>query len=45
MATVLGGIAGSHTPTIGFAYDKRKQDDPVWTGLGPSPERRPYLTM
>ena len=30
MARIVGGIATSHTPTIGFAYDKQKQDDPVW---------------
>lgn len=30
MARILGALAASHTPTIGFAYDKEKQDDPVW---------------
>ncbi|MEI9852140.1 MAG: gallate dioxygenase [Sphingomonas sp.] len=30
MATIVGGIATSHTPTIGFALDAKKQDDPVW---------------
>ena len=30
MAHIVGGIATSHTPTIGFALDGRKQDDPVW---------------
>lgn len=30
MARIIGGIACSHTPTIGFAFDKNKQDDPVW---------------
>lgn len=30
MARIIGAIAASHTPTIGFAYDKQKQDDPVW---------------
>ena len=30
MATIVGAIAASHTPTIGFAFDKNKQDDPVW---------------
>ncbi|KQP49549.1 gallate dioxygenase [Pseudorhodoferax sp. Leaf274] len=30
MATIVGGIAASHTPTIGFAFDRDKQDDPVW---------------
>ena len=29
MARIIGGIACSHTPTIGFAVDKNKQDDPV----------------
>ena len=33
MATILGGIACSHTPTIGFAYDKHKQDDPAWAPI------------
>jgi gallate dioxygenase len=30
MARIIGGIATSHTPTIGFAYDRNKQDDPIW---------------
>ncbi|HVR51745.1 MAG TPA: gallate dioxygenase [Pseudorhodoferax sp.] len=30
MATIIGGIAASHTPTIGFAFDRDKQADPVW---------------
>ena len=30
MASILGGIACSHTPTIGFAHDKHGPDDPVW---------------
>jgi gallate dioxygenase len=30
MATIVGGIATSHTPTIGFALDANKQLDPVW---------------
>ena len=30
MATIVGGIATSHTPTIGFALDSHKQNDPVW---------------
>lgn len=33
MAQIIGGIACSHTPTIGFAYDKHKQDDPVWAPI------------
>jgi len=30
MATIIGGIAASHTPTIGFAFDRDKRADPVW---------------
>jgi gallate dioxygenase len=30
MARILGAIATSHTPTIGFAFDGKKQNDPVW---------------
>ncbi len=30
MARIIGAIASSHTPTIGFALDAHKQDDPVW---------------
>ena len=30
MAQIIGGIATSHTPTIGFALDAKKQQDPVW---------------
>ncbi|MBU9205439.1 gallate dioxygenase [Burkholderia multivorans] len=33
MARIIGGIAASHTPTIGFAFDKHKQDDPVWAPI------------
>ena len=33
MAKIIGAIASSHTPTIGFAYDKKKQDDPVWAPI------------
>ena len=33
MATIIGGIAASHTPTIGFAYDRDKRDDPVWAPI------------
>ena len=33
MARIIGGIAASHTPTIGFAYDRNKRDDPVWTPI------------
>jgi gallate dioxygenase len=30
VARIIGGVAASHTPTIGFAYDQHKQDDPSW---------------
>ena len=33
MARIVGAIASSHTPAIGFAYDKQKQDDPVWAPI------------
>jgi gallate dioxygenase len=33
MAKIIGGIAASHTPTIGFALDKNKRDDPVWAPI------------
>ena len=33
MAKIVGGIATSHTPTIGFALDAGKQDDPVWSPI------------
>ena len=33
MATIVGGIATSHTPTIGFAIDTGKQQDPVWAPI------------
>lgn len=33
MARIIGGIAVSHTPTIGFAYDTHKQDDPAWAPI------------
>lgn len=33
MATIIGGIAASHTPTIGFAYDRDKRGDPVWAPI------------
>ncbi len=42
MATIIGGIATSHTPTIGFALDAKKQNDPVWAPIfaGYEPVRR-----
>ncbi len=33
MATIIGAVACSHTPTIGFAFDKNKGDDPVWAPI------------
>ena len=33
MARILGAIATSHTPTIGFALDQRKGDVPVWAPI------------
>ena len=33
MATIVGGIATSHTPTIGFALDTNKQQDAVWAPI------------
>jgi len=33
MARILGGIASSHTPTLGFALDQNKQNDPAWAPI------------
>lgn len=33
MAEIIGGIATSHTPTIGFAVDTDKRNDPVWAPI------------
>src|SRR5574343_1895548 len=33
MARIIGGVAVSHTPTIGFAYDTQKQNDPAWAPI------------
>lgn len=33
MATIIGAIASSHTPTIGFALDAAKHQDPVWAPI------------
>ena len=33
MARIIGGLAASHTPTIGFAYDRNKRGDPVWAPI------------
>ena len=30
MARIIGGIATSHSPTIGFAHDRHTESDPVW---------------
>src|SRR5262245_51029352 len=30
MAKIVGAVASSHSPTIGFALDTNKQNDPVW---------------
>lgn len=30
MARIIGAIASSHTPTIGFALDAKKQEDSAW---------------
>ncbi len=33
MAQIIGALGLSHTPTIGFALDKAKQNDPVWAPI------------
>jgi gallate dioxygenase len=33
MAQIVGGFAVSHTPTIAFAHDAGKHDDPVWAPI------------
>lgn len=33
MATIIGAVASSHTPTIGFALDTGKQQDPAWAPI------------
>jgi len=33
MAKIVGAIASSHTPTIGFALDTKKQTDPNWAPI------------
>lgn len=33
MAYIIGGIGTSHVPTIGLAYDRKRQDDPAWAPL------------
>src|SRR5262245_60197510 len=33
MARIVGAIASSHTPTIGFALDRAKHSYPVWAPI------------
>src|ERR1700732_1999748 len=33
MARIIAGVAAPPTPTIGFAYDQHKQDDPSWAPI------------
>jgi gallate dioxygenase len=33
MARIIGALASSHTPTIGFAFDRDKRDDPAWAPI------------
>ena len=33
MATIVGGRATSHTPSIAFAVDTKKGDDPIWAPI------------
>jgi gallate dioxygenase len=33
MARIIGAIATSHTPTIGFARDRQLAEDPVWSPI------------
>lgn len=33
MARIIGGLAASHTPTIGFAFDRDKRQDPAWAPI------------
>jgi gallate dioxygenase len=33
MAKIIGAVATSHSPTIGFAFDTNKQTDPVWAPI------------
>jgi gallate dioxygenase len=33
MAKIVGAVATSHSPTIAFALDRNKQDDPVWAPI------------
>lgn len=33
MAKIVGGIGASHSPTIGFAKDTHKENDPAWAPI------------
>src|SRR6266478_1375467 len=33
MARIIGGIASSHSPTIGFALDNSSETDPAWAPI------------
>ncbi|MBB5321752.1 gallate dioxygenase [Marinobacter oulmenensis] len=33
MATIIGGIGASHSPTIGYAADTNKSGDPAWAPI------------
>ena len=33
MATIIGGIGTSHAPTIGVAWDRGQQKEPLWAPL------------
>jgi gallate dioxygenase len=33
MARIIGAVASSHTPTIGFALDAHKEHDPAWAPI------------
>jgi gallate dioxygenase len=33
VTTIIGAVAASHTPTIGYALDTGKQHDPVWSPI------------
>lgn len=33
MARIVGGIGASHSPTIGFAKDTHKENDPAWAPI------------
>jgi gallate dioxygenase len=33
MARIIGAVATSHSPTIGFALDRNKQNDPDWAPI------------